>query len=300
MTTITNKHSLPEALVLAVQNDDYDRGDAKWSVTDLINPPRLVILKRRHDDEIEEDVVDRIWALQGQVAHKIMERAGQDDAFVEERLFMEIDGVKISGATDLYPATMAVMDYKFTSVWTRIYGDRLKEWEKQLNLLALLWREHSYRVEHLYVILVYRDWRKGEALQKGKEYPPPAEKVELPLWDQPRQLFFARTQVRNLEIADKLFDDNLPPCTPEEMWERPTTYAVMKEGRKSALRVLDSEPDAVEWMAKNVSFDDHHKLLTHSIVTRPGVRVRCESYCPAAPFCNQFKAYKAAQPNQGE
>ena len=292
MTTITNLHGLPEALVLAVENDDYDRGDAKWSVTDLINPPRLVILKRRHDDEIEEDVVDRIWSLQGQVAHKIMERAGQDDAFVEERLFMEIYGVKISGATDLYPAINAVMDYKFTSVWVRIYGDRLKEWEKQLNLLALLWREHSYRVEHLYVILVYRDWSKTEALQKGKEYPPPAEKVELPLWPKPRQLSFAWTRVRELEFADRLPDDELPLCTLEEMWERPTTYAVMKDGRKSALRVLDSHDSAVIWVTENISGDNINR---HDIVRRPGVRVRCESYCPVSKFCSQFTAYKAQQ-----
>ena len=78
-------------------------------------------------------------------------------------------------------------------------------------------------------------------------------------------------------------DDELPECTAEERWERPIKYAVKKEGRKSALRVLDSLKDAENYMAEKKLF------AKHFVETRQGESVRCESYCAVQPFCNQYK-----------
>jgi hypothetical protein len=98
---LTNKLGLPSAIVAALENDTYSRGECDLSVTQLIAPPRQVELRRRHEAELEEDVADRIWILLGKSIHEILEKAAPyGSAITEERLFMEIDGWVISGAFD--------------------------------------------------------------------------------------------------------------------------------------------------------------------------------------------------------
>ena len=99
---ITNKDNLPEIYVRAVKADNYSRGDSKYSITDLLKPPRILQLERRHDDDITVDVKDLHFIASGKGFHAVMESAGQDNALVEERLFETLDGVKISGQIDLY------------------------------------------------------------------------------------------------------------------------------------------------------------------------------------------------------
>ena len=76
-------------------------------------------------------------------------------------------------------------------------------------------------------------------------------------------------------------DNDIPPCTSEERWEKPTKFAVMKEGRKSAVRVLETQEDA-EKLAGELG-------KNHSVQIRPGESTRCAEYCSAADYCNYYK-----------
>ena len=76
---ITNKAGLPEAIVQAVRADPYDKGAARFSVTELIGPPIIRLLHQQHDDEVEEDAADRIWSLFGSAVHGILERAASSE-----------------------------------------------------------------------------------------------------------------------------------------------------------------------------------------------------------------------------
>ena len=154
---LTNQFGLPEPFFRAVLNDKYSRGNAHYSVTDLIRPPRITILSRRHWEEIEEDVSERIWALLGRAVHAILEAAEPDNALTEERLFAEVAGRTISGASDLFHDGV-VSDYKVTSIWTRIFGSRLEDWTLQLNFYAFLFRQIGFPVQALKIICIYRDW----------------------------------------------------------------------------------------------------------------------------------------------
>ena len=102
---ITNKAGLPEAIVQAVRADPYDKGEARFSVTELIGPPIIRLLRQRHEDEVEEDAADRIWSLLGTAVHGVLERAASSEdgniEFIEKRLFIERLGVKIGGQIDL-------------------------------------------------------------------------------------------------------------------------------------------------------------------------------------------------------
>ncbi len=77
----------------------------------------------------------------------------------------------------------------------------------------------------------------------------------------------------------------LPECTPAERWAKPTIYAVRKPGRKTALRVLDTETAARELAAATPN---------GYVEIRPGESVRCADYCAVAEFCAQRRAELAA------
>jgi len=284
---LTNRTNLPEPIVRAIENDDYSKGDAHYSCSELIAPIRITLLKQRHWNEITEDVLDNLWALFGKLGHKLAEQAGADNALLEERLFAEVKGRKISGATDVAQYVLddgIITDYKFTSVYTRIFGDRMGEWTDQQNIYAWLFGQHGFKIQRLQICAFYRDWRRSEAITKGIEYPPQAEIIPLEIWTNQQQQEFIERRVEGLVHCENLMDDELPKCTLDEMWAKPTTYAVMKDGGKRALRVLESEQEAVMWMEENKK-GDH-------IVKRPGERVRCEGYCSVAPFCNVYQQYK--------
>ena len=70
---ITNRFDLPDVIAKALQQDDYSRGDSERSVTQLIDSPRIGILQREYDNEIEQDIVDFVWSRFGTAMHKMFE-----------------------------------------------------------------------------------------------------------------------------------------------------------------------------------------------------------------------------------
>jgi len=286
---ITNHANLPEAIVNAVRNDPYDSGACDISVTKLIGPPQIRVLEREHADEITEDASDRIWSLIGQIGHKILERAAVHD-IAERRLFAEIAGWRISGQFDnlvLLPDG-TLQDYKFTSVWA--VADGIKpEWEAQLNILRWLATQNGYPpIRRLQSVAILRDWSKGKAKQ-GNPYPPHQVKVlPVPLWtlEETRAYIIARIQLHKLADERAAHGDPLPRCTDAERWAKPTTYAVRKPGRKSAVKLYDNEDDALTHSAEIPSGYVEH---------RPGESIRCADYCAVADYCAQRSAEIASR-----
>lgn len=290
---VTNVDGLPEAIVRAISSDTYSKGDADYSCSELVNPPRITLLKQRHADEITEDAVDRLWSLIGQLGHLLLERAGADNALMEERLFMEIGERRISGQSDVAQWAYedgTITDYKFTSVYTAIFKDRLVEWEQAQNIYAELYEHIGFPVKALQICAIYRDWRPGEEKQKGAEYPPRAQTIKLRLWPQDERQHFIRNRLQVLMMNEDQPDDKLPSCSEREMWAKPPSFAVMKIGNKKASRVVESAAAAKQWIA-----DTGQDKRKYTVVERPGERVRCESYCTVAPWCNVYQDYKAAK-----
>lgn len=82
MSQITNKKNLNEAILRAVQKEWYSGAGEKrdYSVTQLLNPTKVFHLMKRHKDELEEDVTDRIFMMMGSAMHAILERANENDS----------------------------------------------------------------------------------------------------------------------------------------------------------------------------------------------------------------------------
>ena len=281
---ITNNADLPAAIVEAVRNDPYDAGDCDISVTRLIGPPQMRVLERRHAEDISEDASDRIWALVGQIGHGILERA-ETVAIAERRLFAEIAGWRVSGQFDRLTVLDdgSLADYKFTSVWAVADGPK-SEWVAQLNALRWLAERNGYPpIRRLLIVAILRDWSKGKARQ-GNGYPPQQVKVvPVPLWPLEAAERYIAERIELHRLAEQAAERGLPlpECTPEERWAKPTSYAVRKPGRRSAVKLYDDHDAAWKHAAE---------LQNGYVEVRPGESVRCADYCAVAAFCAQRQA----------
>lgn len=286
---VTNKHGLPEPIVEALTHSDYSRGASNRSVTQLIDSPRVRILRQEHDAEITEDASDMVWSVLGTAVHKMFEVGNHDGHIKEERLYAEVGNWTISGAVDLQRTSgdsVEILDYKCTSVWSVIHGK--PEWENQLNFYAWLVEQNKdVNVSALKVIAVLRDWQRTKA-SLDQTYPQaPIMEIDVPLWTKPERDEYVHARVAEHSDAEfeRLTGGELPECTAHERWEKPTTYAVKKKGGKRAVRVFDDETDA-ETLA---STDD--KL---HVEERPGESTRCaKDFCKVAQWCDQYRRMNA-------
>ena len=288
---LTNKFNLPETFINVITRPTYSRGSSEISVTEILSPPQLVLLRRRHADDIEIDAADQVWSLFGSAVHNILQHGKDDHHVVEERLFTTFESWRISGAIDLQTfqpdGSIVISDYKVTSAWA--VQQEKTEWIDQLNLYAwLVERVKGLPVTGLQIIGIVRDWNRREAANKEGYPQAPIVTITIPLWDFEAREQFVRTRLSlHNEANFSAVSGEMPECTPEEMWEKPTTYAVMKEGGKRAKKVFTIKQEAEAFMADQKG--------THYMETREGGRTRCDSFCQVAPFCQQYQSYKESQ-----
>jgi len=287
----TNEHNIPIEIIRAVENDGYTKGEAAISVTGLLQPPQISILTEKHSDALTADISERIWILLGQSIHTILERAneGREGVISELRMYAKVLGWTFSGQADSI-FNKKCTDYKITSAYTvkNALKDEKPEWIQQLNCYG--WLANSYEkpeleVDQLEIVAISRDWSKFQYQRSGGDYPPaPVTTIKIPWWGAEKQQAFIEERIAIHQEAEAQFviDGTLPPCTDEERWKKEDTFRVIKEGRKSALRVLPTQEEADQFM-------DGHKDEKHlSVELAVGKPVRCESYCSVADFCKQF------------
>lgn len=273
---LTNLLGLPDAFVAAVKNDPYT-GGGDISVTKLIDSPQRRVLYGKYKDFVVEDVSDRVWALMGQAVHTVLERAGTS-ALVEERLFMEVNGWKLSGQFDrLHVADKTIQDWKVTTTY-KADGD--DSWTKQLNILRMLAIANGHDIERLQVVAIFRDWQRSKA-ERDEKYPQSNVKViELPVWSNEQAMQYITDRVSMHQAAVK-GEEVL--CSDDERWYAGSTFALMKEGNKRATKVADTREELGE-PAKGFFIEE-----------RKGGYRRCEGYCEVAPFCPQLAREREQQ-----
>jgi hypothetical protein len=265
---------------------DYEYEPNEYRVTSLLKGVRETILERRHDSEIERDVSDMVWLLFGSAVHGILEKHQEnDEELKEERIKISFGGYLLSGQFDLYnDETKIVTDYKTASVWKVIYGD-FSDWRRQLLVYSFMLRQIGFDAQGGQIVAFLKDHSKRDAKQKAGYPPFPVEVVRFSFT---KEDFIECEQwltkrFAEIEAAEKLPDDELPLCTPEERFNSGNKYAVMKKGRKTALRVLDTKEEAEEWIRNNGG--DY-------LEKRPGEDKKCADYCAVNQFCNYFKGGK--------
>ena len=298
---ITNLSNLPKAIERAVKNDPYDSSGSNISTTRLIAPPRIRVLEQRNYDLIREDVSDRIFSLLGQSVHHIIERAKLKVDISERRLFYKNDNITngwtLSGQFDYLTRDGNLVDFKVTSAWAALDAltNGKDEWENQLNVLDFLCRKNQkdlvrykkqIKVKSLSIMAILRDWSKMKVMQSDNY--PRKQVVMIPIrrWSEEEQEIYVKTRIKLHQDAEQ--STQLPLCTAKERWRKENSYAVMKDGRKTAWRVFETREQAVQFLVSQ-------KLIEGkgcNIVFRQGEDIRCQHYCRVNEFCNHFMNVK--------
>jgi PD-(D/E)XK nuclease superfamily len=281
---ITNKHNVPETLVALASRDYYSKGRADYSVTEIISPPRIQRLRRQHHENMEQDVSDMLWQLLGSALHVVAERGAADNHITEERIIADIGDVKLSGAIDIQKVTpegIIITDYKFTSAWA-LRQDK-PEWEAQQNIYAwLVEKVKGKKVIGVQICALIRDWSRREASVKADYPQAPIQVLELPLWplEKTEAYIKERIDAHRLSKVQADWGDELPPCSDDDRWVRETKFAVKREGRKTAIRVFDTEQEAKDLAEKEKGY----------VEVRKGEAIRCTgNFCGVAQWCSQYQ-----------
>lgn len=277
----TNEHNLPESIVRAVKWSDRPEPQPKSiSVTTLLRPAQMRALEKLHDKEIEIDVSDGLWRLLGSAVHSVLERANEENTndLTEFRFHWLIDGWKLNGQIDLLEGDGILTDFKITSVYSFLLGEK-PDWTAQANLYRWLAVKNGAIVKQLRIVAILRDWQASKVSIDEPDYPSiPMVVMPLEMWSLEKTEAFIRERLAAHEKS--LIDPHSVPCTPEERWERAGKFAVMKKGQKRSMRNLDTKAEA-ETYIKNTGIEG----LT--IEERPTIQKRCEAYCNVLKWCPQ-------------
>ena len=280
---ITNRFSLPQPFVDLVSEDTYSKGESDITTTGLAQPPKIAELWRRHGNEITMDCSEKVWTMLGTANHYVLEQIAKRNPeryICEQRYYLSVDGVKLGGQIDLYDReTETLWDYKVSSVYKAMSDDRL-DWTKQANVNKLLCEHNGIHPKKLAILLVMKDFKLRDSMLK-RDYPKCAiAEIPLPIWKEEETLAYIKSRIALHEAAKHIKnDDEIPICTSEERWEKPTTWAVLKEkGAKRAVNggLYGSEAEALL----------HAKRIGGAVEKREGEETRCLSYCQVRRWCS--------------
>ena len=288
---LTNNYGLPQTFVNVLHRSPYTKGKAHLSATELLSSPRITQLRKLHWNDLEEDVADKFFAIMGTAVHSVLELGKEENHVVEQRLHANVDGYDISGAIDLQvidPDGISITDYKTTGAWAVM--NPKPDWEQQLNIYAwLVEKVKKVPVKQVQIVAIIRDHNKREAKYKEGYPPAPIKIIDIPLWSFEERDSFIKNRIKLHADAHFAIETgaDLPLCTPDEMWEKPTVYAVRKIGNLRAKSLHDTKGKAeaaIEELGKG-----------YEIEVREGERTRCADYCQVRDFCGQWKEYNSGK-----
>lgn len=280
---IKNKLNLPQPFVSAVTKE-YEYKDKQYSVTTILKDVREILLTRRHNNEIEQDVADMIWLILGTATHSVLENSKEAiSEFKEEHFVEEVqNGYKLSGQADLYNAeTKTITDYKTCSAWKVTYND-WEDYRKQLLMYAWAFKKMGFEVEKGQIVAIIKDHSKTKAKVDSSypQYPVHKKIFEFTENDYKEIEEFIKDKFSQIEKYENTVDDELPLCSEEARWNDGDKYAVKKKGNKRALRVYDTLEEAEIHLKQDENLE---------LEVRKGEDKKCLEYCSCCEFCSYWK-----------
>jgi len=241
--------SIRRPLLASFQRTQQKERYCDVSVTSL-QPAGVIrqrILRDRHDYYVRPD--GQTFLMWGLALHALIERSATGaDWLAEQRLTVDLDGLKVGGTPDTMqlwkPGTLRkgwaleIIDWKTTNVSAvkRMLGedadnDKLRDGGAQLNaywMLANISPDSPIlkagldpaKVEPVLVLEnLSRDHRDYEAARPGKGgYPRWHEPFEVKAEPVAKTLAGLRAAIRKWKAAQKLADDALPKCEAGLLW----------------------------------------------------------------------------------
>ena len=275
---ITNMHGAPGSILQAVTADPYTKGEADFSVTELIKPPQINRLWAEHENKISMDVRDEFWKLLGRGVHNVLEQYS-DGGVSEERHFAKVGDLTVSGAIDLVSNGM-VTDYKVTSTYSVMKGLK-PEWEQQLNMYSWLLRQNDISSSSLRIVALCRDWIRSRS-DRSQKYPAsPIVILPVPKWPDEQQDQYIEERVR------VHMDESTIPCTSEERWARGKYMVTGTDVKLKKPKLFDTLMEASVWTQGK---ENPVKGIAYQITETTPTYVRCEgNWCGVRDFCPQYQ-----------
>jgi hypothetical protein len=277
-----------------------------YSVTQLIDAPRIVALRKRYGALTEPTLEQQIAAFIGTGIHSHFERnlkavSAKHPEYLLERgisvpFFLSEEDKEyrmISGTFDILHKQKDLYDIKTVNVWKTVFDPDMIDWHNQQNIYAWLLKQRGVDVETINIIAIYKDWIKANAIRSSKYPQSQVMQYKLKLWNFKDTESYIAARLLKHVACEEVADEELPECTPEERWERAETkYAIMKnKSAKRAMKVCDSLSDAGQAV-------HHLKVTSDSFVeVRPSKRTRCEAWCPINKYCNTWLNYQSRLEN---
>ena len=284
---VSNRLNLPAAFVNAVSTTRHNKAGC-FSATTLNKGAKEIILSDRHFDEITVDAADSVWAVWGTAVHALLE-SQPDNNFHEEYFKVPVSNSFVTGQVDSYDMENGVInDWKTASVWKVQFND-FKDWRAQGLTYAWLLQQSGLEVKKCRFVALLKDHSKTKAKNDSSYPQSPVFIYEFDVTAADMEETAARilAKVQEIESAYELDDDAIEPCSAEERWADGEKWAVMKNGRKTAIKLFDNEADA-DAMAGELG-------NSHYVEHRPAISRKCLDYCNCKEFCSFYKSM-----NKGE
>ena len=208
--------------------------------------------------------------------------AQEDEGFKEEYFEVPVSNSKVTGRVDYYDMEKQLLcDYKTASTWKIQYKD-FHDWYRQGLIYAYLMNKAGLNVKRCKFIALLKDHSKSKARTDSSYPQSPVYVYQFDITaDALKDIEnFITEKVKNLELQAEMKDEELIPCSFEERWASPDKWAVMKNGRKTAVKLFDSEDLAKENL---------EALKGDYIEHRPGESRKCSDYCTVCQWCPFFK-----------
>lgn len=281
---VNNRLHLPEAFVKAVSTTRHNEAGC-FSATTLNKGAKEIVLTDRHFDEITVDAADSVWAVWGTAVHALLE-SQPDNNFHEEYFKVPVSNSFVTGQVDSYDMENGVInDWKTASVWKVQFND-FNDWRRQGLTYAWLLQQSGLEVKKCRFVALLKDHSKTKAKTDSSYPQSPVFIYEFDVTAADMEETAARilAKVQEIESAYELDDDAIEPCSAEERWADGEKWAVMKNGRKTAIKLFDNSADADAMAGEmgNAYYVEH----------RPAISRKCGDYCLCKDFCNFWKSQK--------
>lgn len=211
------------------------------------------------------------------------------NSFVEESFKVPVSKSFVTGQVDCYDMeNKTIYDWKTASVWKIQYKD-FTDWKAQGLTYAYLMQQSGLEVKRCKFVALLKDHSKSKARTDSSYPQSPVYIYEFEVTAQDLAATKERIEkkVAEIESAYLLGDDNIEPCTADERWADNDKFAVMKNGRKTAVKLFDNQADADAYAGElgNAHYVEH----------RPAISRKCVDYCNCKEFCSFYKSM-----NKGE
>jgi hypothetical protein len=321
----TNKTNipLPFAIWLAAdQGYDLTFNPTVVTATEILRSMRSIILSRQlaaekaKDEVVTRDIEEKAASSLGTAVHSSVEHAwrahyqlamknlgygselidkvaispkkpkeGDLNIYFERRTSKQIEGFTLSGKFDMV-MDGTVRDIKTTKAYTYMKGSQDNKYRMQGSIYRWL-NPDIITNDTMMVDYYFTDWNPVTYKRdKEKNYPPARmlEKSFILLSAEDTEQFI-RDRLQEIKHYTGRDQNQLPLCTPEELWQNPSQWEYWsKPTNQKCSKLFKTREEADTWLiSKGVGF----------IQERQNEPTFCK-YCDAQTICKQAQQYITA------